>query len=504
MGNDEKLAAAKAYIAQRNLSPVTSRKQKRAFEAAKVTRLTQSWRPSVVNINTDLIYGLTSLRARSRELYQNNDYAKKFAKMVVTNVVGAQGFTLQAKSEDGGKQDELANTAIEKAHADWAKKGTCETTGRLNFAEVCRTLMHSVPVDGEYLVRKVYGKAARNKYGFALQIIDPARLDATYNVNNGGVGNDIVMGIEIDQYRRPVAYHILARNPGETAARSRDRVPAEEIYHGFLTEHPEQIRGVPWMHASILSLHHLGEFEQSALIAARKGANTLGFFVSPDGMPPVPPSTADATGQEVSNDIEISVPGEYDTLPEGYDFKPYDSKYPDAMTDVFAKHYLRKISTGFGVTYNGLANDLEGVNYSSIRVGTIDERDNWTAIQAWFISSFLTEVYLDWLKAALLNSAITLPNGSTLPATKLDKFSAHHWQGRRWQWVDPLKDIQAAVSAIEAGLASPYQIAAQQGVDVEQVLDEIARFQALAAKKGVNLGNKQNSETLALSVSQET
>ena len=45
--------------------------------------------------------------------------------------------------------------------------------------------------------------------------------------------------------------------------------------------------------------------------------------------------------------------------------------------------------------------------------------------------------------------------------------------------------------AIEHGLASPYTIAAQQGLDAEDVLTDIARFKAAAEAKGVKLGRPQ-------------
>lgn len=506
MGYEEKLAAAKTFLSERKTSAKQSKPiSRRAYEAGKVTRLTQSWRPSNVSINTDLIGGLENLRARSRSLYQNNEHAKKFAKMVVTNVVGPQGFGLQAKAEDiPGKLDDVANKAIEKAFAEWSQNGVCEITGRNGFVDVCRVVANTLPIDGEYLVRKIFGKAARNKFGFALQVMDASRLDSTYNISGGGTRNDIVMGVEVDAYRRPIAYHILTQPPGDSGRRERERIPAEEIYHGFLSEAAEQLRGVPWMSASILSLHHVGEFEQSALIAARKGANTLGFFVTPDGQAPGGGvGTASESGESASNDIDISVPGEYDTLPDGYDFRPYDSKYPDAMLDPFIKHYNRKIATGFNVAYHTLGNDLTDVNFSSIRSGTIDERDNWMILQSWFSNGLLSNIYNDWLKISLLNSAIVTATGAALPAAKLDKFRAHYWQGRRWQWVDPQKDINAAVTAIDNGLASPYQIAAQQGVDVEQVLDDIERFQKLVAKKNIKLGKDANSETVALPASQD-
>jgi len=455
----------------------------RAFSAARVDRFTAGWQATTQSINSELKTDLNALRARSRDLAKNNDYAKKFVKLVETNVVGPNGFNFQARVEDRpGQQDTLANNAIESAFYRWAKRGSCEITGRMSFTGLQRAIISSLAKDGEYLVRKVRGKETGNSFGYALQILDIDRLDTQHNETPANGRNAVIMGIEVDKYRRPVAYSIFTSHPndGVDGSRQRERVPASEIFHDFLPENAEQLRGIPWMSAAILSLHHLGKFEESALIAARKGADTLGFFVSPDGQPPA------VGGEDASGDpITVSVAGSYDTLPEGYDFKPYDTRYPDAMLGQFCKNYLRRISSGLNVAYNGLANDLEGVNFSSIRSGVIDERDQWMTLQGWFIESFLIPVFEEWLGMALLSGVVTMPNGSALPAGKRDKFSAHQWQGRRWQWVDPVKDIEASLTAIRAGLADPYTVASQMGVDLEDVIAAIARANKAAESAGL-------------------
>lgn len=454
----------------------------RGFEAGKFTRLTHSLRPATASMNADLRGGLETMRNRSRTLFQNNDYARRFGRMVQANIVGSNGFSLMVRAlGNTGQPDKTDSDAVEAGFRKWSAAGVCDVSGRHSFAALCRILVETAARDGEFLVRKVLDKSAGNKFGFALQLLDPARIDTSYNVEAVN-GNRIIMGVEVNTFRRPVAYHLLTTNPGDSAQRVRERVPADEVYHGFLASDAEQVRGVPWSHSTMLTLHNLSEFENSALLAARKGADTLGFFVSPNGEPPTP----DAMGAE-DEPIVVSVPGSYDTLPEGYDFKPYDSRYPDAILAAFSKYFLRRIASGWNVAYHNLANDLEGVNFSSIRSGTLDERDHWMALQAWFVDAFLTPVYLDWLRAALLKNALVTQFGSPLPSAKFDKYAAHGWQGRRWQWVDPLKDITASIDAINAGLASPMSIAAQQGVDVEDVLDDIARFQALARDKKIVL-----------------
>ena len=45
----------------------------------------------------------------------------------------------------------------------------------------------------------------------------------------------------------------------------------------------------------------------------------------------------------------------------------------------------------------------------------------------------------------------------------------------KWDWVDPLKDANAEIAQIEAGLKSRTQAIAERGYDAEQVDAEIAR-----------------------------
>ena len=445
----------------------------RGFSAARVDRLTASWLAGVNSINQELKGDLTRLRSRCRDVGKNNEFGNKFKAMVTVNVVGSQGFMLQSRVMNGpDNPDKLASDAIEAAFAVWSQPENCDIGGRMSFADICRTLIGGMPTDGEFLVREVRGAVTGNPFGYALQLIDVDRLDTDYNQNAGQGRNAIHMGVEVDSYRRPVAYHILTSHPSENGQRSRERVPASEIKHKYMVEHSEQMRGIPWMTPAVLSLHHLGRFEESALLAARKGADTLGFFVSPNGEAP---TVGDTDGDE--GPIEVSVPGTYDTLPEGYDFKAYDSKYPDAMLADFCKYYLRKVASGWKIGYNNLGNDLENVNYSSIRSGTIEEREQWMTIQRWFIDAFLVPVFNSWLESALLMGAIKMPNGTPLPAAKLDKFRAHTWQGRRWQWVDPRADIEAARLAVKSGISSPQQLAAQTGVDYQDILADLRRFQ---------------------------
>jgi len=458
-------------------------RQLRRFEGARVDRLAGDWFATAASINQELQEDLDRLRRRGRQLVNNNDYARKFRGMCADNIVGPGGVRLQVRVQDGpDKPDNLANDAIERAWREWS--GACDIAGQQSLRDLCDLLVGSLPSDGEFCVRMVRGAEAGNRFNFALQVLDVDRIDTAFNGRHTN-GNVVCMGVEIDAARRPQALHIFASHPGEHGVqRTRVRVPVTEVLHRFKVERAEQLRGIPWMAPGMLSLHHLGGFMLSALLAAEHGANHYGFFTSPDGEPP--PGIADNRGDGTPA-ITTTQPGTYDTLPEGYGFQPHESKYPNEVFAPFAKTCLQRIATGWRVAYHSLANDLEGVSFSSIRSGTLEERDRWAADQEWFIQAFMEPVYLAWLQMALLSGAITMPNGSALPAAKYQKFARHEWQARRWEWVDPRSDMEAKVMAVKAGLMAPQDLAAAMGYDFEDTLRAIKRATELAASLGVQL-----------------
>ena len=460
--------------------------QLRRFDGARIDRLTSDWFATESSMNEELRADLNGLRRRGRELNNNNDYARKFRGMVENNIIGPGGIRLQTKVEDApGKPDNMANDAIEGAWREWSE--VCDVTGHMDLRGLCESLVGGMPSDGEFLVRMVRGADARNRFNFALQVIDVDRIDTAFNGQHAG--NTVIMGVEVDAYRRPVAMHLFESHPNDGArtGRRRIRVPAGELLHRFKVERAEQMRGVPWMAPGMLSLHHLGKFSLSALLAAEHGANHYGFFEQKEDAGAGPPiGVREGEGLDAVT-IAASQPGVYDTLPTGYTFTPHESKYPNEVFAPFVKTVLQRIATGWRVAYHSLANDLEGVSFSSIRSGTLEERDRWMADQQWFICAFMEPVFQAWLQMALLSGAITMPNGSALPASKAAKFARHEWQPRRWEWVDPKSDMVAKILSVRAGLMAPQDLSAAMGYDFEDTLKAIKAAQDLAKQYDVTL-----------------
>lgn len=445
---------------------------RRGFEAAKIGRLNAGWTTEDLSLNHNVLRDLRVLRARSRQMARDNDYAKHFLRMVKTNVVGHAGVQLQVHAlRDDRTIDEQDSQLLEQAFAEFSRPGNFEVTGKLARADWERLFIETVARDGEALAEEVWG---RGPYGYMLRMLDPALLDVAFNQDLQG-GRKIRMGVEIDELRKPVAYWMLApeaNDPitGTYMGSKHVRVDAASIIHAFVSEDVDQLRGVPWMHTILSRTNQLHGFEEAAVVAARIGASKMGFYESPNGdMSPLA-SDVDGAGEgdgQQGELMEEAEPGHFSHMPPGFKFHEFNPDYPHAHYGAFVKSCLRGIAAGLGVSYNNLANDLEGVNYSSMRAGTIEEREVWKGLQTWLIGQVHFRVYANWLKGALTTGRVALP------ASKYAKFNAPVWQGRRWPWVDPKNDVDTHIAEINAGLTSRGRVMREQGVDPEEVYREL-------------------------------
>ncbi|MDR0666851.1 MAG: phage portal protein [Campylobacteraceae bacterium] len=441
----------------------------RNYDAAKNSDLLFNYNGGNSSADALLSGNLSKIRNRSRDLARNNEYVKKFKRMVSSNIIGPNGIALQnkAKNKNGG-QDKKTNDIIETAWWKWGEKGNCDVTGKYSFRALCSAIAANVCIDGEVLVRKI-----KTSDGLKLQLIEADHLPEHFNDTH----KNIKMGIEFDAYGKPIAYHIAKFHPSDlisTAQNEYVRIPSDEIIHVFLPDRISQTRGVPWVHAAVTKLKMINGYEEAELVAARLSAAKGGFYISPAAEDYIGDDTADN-----GDPIQEVTPGMLEKLPAGWDFKPFDPNHPTTAFAEFEKAVLRGIASGLDVSYAYLTNDLESYNFSSIRAGVLDEREAWMNLQSWFIEEFLNDVYKEWLKMALLTKAVPFA------LNRFDDLCAPFWMPRRWAWVDPQKDITANILALKAGLKAPSQVASEMGYDLEEVYEAIKRDQDMRESMGI-------------------
>lgn len=452
----------------------------RMFDAGQSDRLTENWGTMPLTADDIIRRNQRVLVARSREQAANNDYAKAYMRMCRQNIVGARGVQLQAQSKDqSGNLDTQANDAIEAAFKKWGHRRNCDVTGRQSWRSIQSSCVVSAAKDGEFMVLLITGRDA-GEWGFALQILDPQRCPVDFDQVKLTGGRFVRHGIEFNKYGRPLAYYFTTTEAEDAdysyGGRYYNRVPAERIIHGFVDDIVGQKRGLPWTATGLWRAQMLNGFEKAALVNARVSAAKGGFFEWEEGYGP-----EHDENEELYMDAE---PGSFQELPAGVRFREWNPQYPSGEFTPFHKSMLRGIASGWGVAYNNLANDLEGVNFSSIRQGKLDERDHWKDLQEWLIEQLIEPVFEAWLPRALLGGKISA-KGKALNPANIDNYSQVSWQPRRWEWIDPRADMDAAERSKNNLLASPSQIIRDQGRDPNTVWREIARDIDTMKKAGI-------------------
>lgn len=451
---------------------------KRTYAAANKGRLFSDFFDSERSADSELRPVIKVLRSRSRDLSRNNEYAKRYLNLIKSNVVGDRGYTLQVKATGGdGRLDQNGNDSVEMAFKKWGRRGNCTVDGKLSWLDVQKLAIESLCRDGEVFIVKHRGADFHDS--FALEFIEPDQVDEQKNERLSN-GNEIRMGIELDRFKKPVAYHVLTYHPGDydytTASKPTKhiRIPAEKMCHLFMPLRAGQTRGEPWMSPVMSGLKQLGALREAAVVNARIGASKMGFFTSPAGDGFV---ADDLDGAVPIMDAE---PGTFHQLPNGVDFTAFDPQYPSNEFDSFHKAVLKGIASGLSVSYTSLSNDLESTSYSSIRQGALEERDYYKNVQQFFLDHFVMNIFSYWL-----GSAMEI-NSFNIPLAQYDRFyDAASFRAKAWSWVDPQKEMNAAVLGMKNGILSIQDVAAQYGKDVEELFSQIQRDKALAEQFGV-------------------
>lgn len=463
------------------------------FAGGAVGRLTASLATWSGSVNSDLDAALPILRARARHLAANNEHGRRFLSLVAANVVGRQNPKLQVRAFRDARDpntpttlDKAANDTIEGHWERWARR--CDIAGRHNsLYSLLRTAVKGVARDGEAVIRVVRDR--RLPYGMALQLLEADRLDDALNQSLDN-GNVIRQGVELDTTLRPVAYWLKTAHPGEnypTQQNRHERVPARDVHHLFTPERAEQVRGITWFHAVIVRGSTIHRFEEAAVIAAEVGASKVAALERSEDAADLGPGAGMADGISAGlPQIKVEA-GEMFELPPGYKLNSWDPDYPHANFESFLKACLRGLAAGLDVAAHNLTGDMTDVNYSSARIAELAERESWMILQDWLIGAFVQPLYEDWLGLNLLSGNITFPlSGKAIPADRFEKFrAASRFQGRRWAWVDPAKEADANATLLETGLTSRTRLAAEQGEEFEDILDELAQEKALMQQAGI-------------------
>lgn len=436
------------------LSSNKSKKIKNRLEGAMAARRLRSWRPALENINTMISQGGLALLSRAREMVVNNGYVANAAEAYASSMVG-----------DGIKpspliEDEVTRKLLNKLWLQWTWQSDADGITDLygQQAMIGRELF----VAGECFAR------IRKRYT-SDGLISPVQIQLLqsemlpYDTHDLANGNRLRHGIEFDKIGRRVNYHFYKNHPGDITDRAsidRSIVPADEICHIYKPLDAGQVRGLSEIAPAMVKLYILDQYDDAELDRKKTSAMFAGFVTSEPG--------DDVFDDEVDGLLPLE-PGLLQLLNPGQDIKFSEPADVGSNYEAFQRRVLLAASAAMRIPYHMVTNDVSGANYSSLRASLVDYRRRIGQLQyATIIHQFMRPVWGAFVEGLWLSGKLDIP------ASEVDAIKLANFIPPKWDWVDPLKDISAAILEMKHGITSRRKVVESKGSDIEEVDAEVA------------------------------
>ena len=425
---------------------MTGPTQKRQIEAGGGGRRWQG-SPMMNAPQASILAARAPAKARAAALSMNNPTA---ARIVETWLAALAGKGWQALSQ----------------HPDPATRRALNNEFEGQMLALLPVAVRALVRDGEAFIRTSVGggdadgsgRAAFGSLALPADQIDPS---LTRDLGNGA---RIVAGVEFDASDRIVAYHILPDAPGTPFGMVGQavRVPAREVLHVFDQLFPGQVRGISWLAPVLLKLADFDAASDAMLMTLKVQSLMTGFVRDAEG--------GTAGFESTNGSLNVSLePGAMRVLPFGAEVEFSQPGQGLSQAVEFVKGQQREIAVGVGLTYEQVTGDLSGTNYSSARVGLLEFRRRAEMLQRTLIEAqVLRPLWRRWIDAKALAGEIGASEA------ELADYRAVKFVAPGWQWVDPLKEANSDIRAIEAGLKSRAEVVAGRGRDIEELDEEIA------------------------------
>ena len=452
------------------------------YEASRLARRLKGWNAERRTINALLSAGGEQLRARARQLCRENPYASNAKGSFIAAAVGAGIKPSSLVTDPATKQ------AIQKVWLRWTDDADAD--GLTDFYGLEALAAAAMFEAGECFIRF---RPRRLEDGLIvplqLQLLESEMLPFNDNREIGN-GRVIRCGIEFDGIGRRRAYHFLRRHPGEGApwtagSLERTEVPASEVMHLYRPHRPGQIRGQPEVTPAMVRLYLLDQYDDAELDRKRVAAMFAGFITRPAedeaGADDVLPLESSADGIGVA-ELE---PGTLQTLKPGEEIEFSDPTEVGGSYEAFQYRQLLAISAALGVPYHAMTADVGRANYSSLRASQVEHRRRMDQFQhATLVFQLCRPVWRRWMETAVLAGALP---GISAGAFRRDPESlmVAKWIPPKWDWVDPLKDMQAEKLAVDSGWKSRGDVIEAQGYDPEEVDKRIVQDKEREAAMGL-------------------
>ena len=447
------------------------------YDAGRIDR-NNPYNPPLMSAVAETLDTLPRLRAKSRDLIQNDELAASAALKLTNGIVG-WGIHPQATTA----VDDF-NELVERVWEAWGKE--CHTGGLDVYGVQCQSVFGMIGSGETFVVRVRPPQSAGMKVPLWLQVYEADMVDQDLNQPLEG-GNKIIQGIEFDRWERPVNYYFHPSHPGDPMmevmrpTQNHIKIQAKDVIH--LYEKPmsraSAVHGVPRLAPVINSIRNLADFKMSELMKQKVAACFGIIFNSAEGEEST--RLCDASGRPITSVfpgmIGYGAPGATVTTVQ----PPTVVGYWD-----YVRGHQHGVAAGIGVPYARLTGDLSQVNFASSRMGEgyyLREND---AVQWLSVIPLLCERIWRWFVSAAYDAGVlTVP---VVPVT---------WATQRFPSPNPAQDAQARRAALRDGSTTLSAVIAENGDNPRTVFKKRKAENDMLDKLGLVFDSDPRQRTLA-------
>jgi lambda family phage portal protein len=380
------------------------------------------WVPSGGATQEHAAAALPLIRARSRDLAQNNPHALRAVSTLTSHSVGI-GIRASIKGD----------TDFEESFNSWASSTLADQEKRMNFYGVQNLATRTMFEAGDSLII-MRDKRTPDGLRLTLQVIDPEQFDT--GAAPKYKENKVHQGVEVYPSGQIAGYHVrLSLDDTKSVfVPIRDAVQMMEIVY------PGQVRGIPRGAQVLVRAKHADDLMAVWLTQARISACLTAFITTPAAS-----SAPTMIGAEMEDDggylaPEAVEPGMIVPLNPGEDVRTTQPPASGGLKD-FSDISLRSVAVGYGVMEYHVSGNLSGFTYSSGKFGLNEFYASIDSLREHTIKPGLLKIIDRFRQTYEANEGRSVNATYTLISPKRTS-------------VEPLKDAQATNLRLQNGTLS--------------------------------------------------
>jgi lambda family phage portal protein len=459
--------------------------------AGKKTGTMKKWRPSRLGSDNLIADERVDIVERSIDLSNNDPNAAGVVDTFASTIVGS-GLRPHPKLDSdalGLSDDQIGEIEEKQKRVYRVWNPFADAAARMSFNQIQFLAQREIVQYGEFLFLIQMLDDPLRPYSLALQTINPLRLKTPIDLNNEP---NIKDGVETGRHGEPKAYWI--KKSAARLGRSLDistnfvRIPARaghrfKVLHGFPVFEPEQVRGLPFFSPGMKFFRDLSDYLDAELVSAIVTAAFSVFIETGDSNPYT-------TAQAMQTITETGYKSDFSTYDERYEElepgsilygntgeKPHtiSADRPGRTFEPFIKSILKSISNSVGIPYPVLFKDFDNMNYASYRSAMLEAWRVFKSRRGWLGEKLCQPIWNMLIEESYLRKEIKMP-----------KFYKNFWQFLECDWIgppkgqiEPIKEVQAEILAINNHLKSREESALEAGRDFRPTMEQIAKEQSL-------------------------